>query len=113
MNAIHERALAAIETSDPALAGIRRAAECISFSEEKTILHAGPPLRKGPVSKPIYNSACVAAVDEGWASDFDDAGRRIESGAIRLAPGQDANAMVPLAPVRSPGMGVREGKRRL
>lgn len=74
----------------------------------RTILHAGPPFRPGQaIAAPIRNSARVAAVFEGWARDFDDAGRRIDSGDIRIAPAQDHGVVVPLASVLSPGMYVQ------
>ncbi|WP_017525591.1 DUF1116 domain-containing protein [Pusillimonas noertemannii] len=112
MNPIHDRALAAIEACQPAWTAVRRAADCLPFPEGKTILHAGPPFRDDSISPPICNSARVAAVYEGWASGFDEAGERIRCGEIRLAPAQDFNAVVPLAAVLSPSMWVQEVKGR-
>lgn len=106
-DAMRARALSAVAACEPALTGIRRADECVAFPG-KTILHAGPPFRDGRTCMPIRNSARVAAVFEGWAKDFDEAGERLDGGDIRLAPAQDFNVVVPLASVASPSMLMQE-----
>ncbi len=71
---------------------------------DKTLLHAGPPLRAGAVSAPLINSAAAAAVFEGWAKDDAEARAAIGADAIRLAPAQDYGVVTPLAFVVSPSM---------
>lgn len=104
---IGRQALEAIEATRPVLTGIVPARDRIRFPG-KTILHAGPAFKHGAVSKPILNSAMVAAVFEGWAPDFPAANAMLAAGEIRLAPAQDFNAVTPLAAVISPSMWVQE-----
>ncbi len=70
-----------------------------------TLLHAGPPFESPQAaSRPILNSACVAAVYEGLAADFDSAEEGILAGEIILAPAQDYGVVTPLAAVVSASM---------
>ena len=76
---------------------------------ESSLLHAGPPFETPQqVTRPIMNSACVAAVFEGLADDFDDAEKQILSGDITLRAAQDFNVVTPLAAVVSESMWVHE-----
>ncbi len=72
--------------------------------EDNFLLHAGPPFEDEPPTRPILNSACVAAVYDGLASDLDDAEEMILNGDIKLFPAQDFNVVTPLAAVVSPSM---------
>ena len=56
------------------------------------------------ISRPILNSACVAAVYEGLAVDFDQAEAMILAGEITLQPAQDHEIVTPLAAVVSASM---------
>ncbi|MEM7429472.1 MAG: DUF1116 domain-containing protein, partial [Pseudomonadota bacterium] len=83
--------------------------------EQNVLLHAGPPFRIiEEVCKPIMNSACVAAVYEGLANDFDAAEAMIRAGEILLKPAQDHAVVTPLAAVVSASMplhGVYDAQR--
>ena len=73
--------------------------------EANLLLHAGPPFASvDTISRPILNSACVAAVYEGLAAEFDTAEAMIRSGEIRLEPAQDSAVVTPLATVVSASM---------
>ena len=70
--------------------------------DSSVLLHAGPPFASiATISMPILNSACVAAVFEGLADDFDQAEAMIRAGEIRLQPAQDHRTVTPLAAVVS------------
>ncbi len=72
---------------------------------DNVLLHAGPPFPDpGAITRPILNSACVAAVYEGLAPDLDTAELMISSEEILLKPAQDVNVVVPLAAVVSASM---------
>ena len=72
---------------------------------ENVLLHAGPPFPDPKaITRPILNSACVAAVYEGLAPGLDAAERMIASEEILLKPAQDVNVVVPLAAVVSASM---------
>ena len=69
------------------------------------LLHAGPAFKSiDLISRPIMNSACVAAVYEGIATDFDQAQAMIQAGEIELNPAQDFSTVTPLAAVVSASM---------
>ncbi|WP_166417139.1 YlbE family protein [Cochlodiniinecator piscidefendens] len=73
--------------------------------ERNVLLHAGPAFGSPDlVTKPILNSACVAAVYEGIAKDFDQAEAMIMAGEIILKPAQDHDVVTPLAAVVSASM---------
>ena len=72
---------------------------------ENMFLHAGPAFASvNMIAKPILNSACVAAVYEGVATDFEQAEAMIRAGEIRLEPAQDHATVTPLAAVVSASM---------
>ncbi len=72
---------------------------------ENVLLHAGPAFSStDDITKPILNSACVAAVYEGIARDFEQAAGMIKAGEILLKPAQDYAVVVPLAAVISASM---------
>lgn len=101
------QAFARMSAVAPGFEGLAVARDAMTLPP-RTVLHAGPPFRHGqPIAAPIRNSARVAAVFEGWARDFDEAGRQLDRGDIQLVPAQDYDAVVPLASVLSPGMRVQ------
>ena len=72
---------------------------------EHTLLHAGAAFRHpSEITTPVLNSAKVAAVYEGVARDFEQAGAMIQTGEISLQPAQDHGVVVPLAAVVSSSM---------
>jgi Protein of unknown function (DUF1116) len=91
---------------DPVWRGMALARDVISFGR-RTILHAGPPIGRGRLSRPLRNSAVAAVLFEGWADDEAEAERMIDDGEIGFVPAQDRSAMVPLAAVLSPNMAVQ------
>src|SRR5690348_3963519 len=85
---------------EPQWSGVASAAQAVRLAQ-RTLLHAGPPIVDTPC-QPILNSACLAAVLEGWAKDVDEAETLIRDGKIALAPAQDRGVVTPLAGVVSP-----------
>ena len=74
-----------------------------------TLLHAGPRFEsRDQITRPILNSACVAAVFEGLAEDFQSAASQIQDGEIALMPAQDFAVVTPLAAVVSASMLLHE-----
>ena len=55
---------------------------------------------------PQRRALTAAAVFEGWAGDRDDAARRLASGEIALAPGNEHDHVGPMTGVCSPSMPV-------
>ena len=90
--------------SIPAWNGIETGADALGL-DANVLLHAGPPFASvDSISMPVLNSACVAAVFEGLASDFDQAESMIKSAEILLKPAQDHCVVTPLAAVVSASM---------
>ncbi len=85
---------------EPQWRGVAPAAQALDLSG-RILLHAGPPLIGAPC-KPVLNSACLAALLEGWAKNLDEAVTLIRDGDIMLEPAQDRDVAVPLAGVVSP-----------
>lgn len=80
------------------------AADAVGLAEN-VLLHAGPAFKQvDHVTQPVLNSACVAAVWEGLARDFDQAEAMIRAGEILLRPAQDHDVVTPLAAVVSAHM---------
>ena len=91
----------------PAFTGLAQACEAIPLAG-KTLLHAGPPFADpSEIVTPIFNSAILAAVFEGWAKDFESAADLIHAGDITFAAAQDHATVTPLAAVVSPSMMVQ------
>lgn len=70
---------------------------------ERTLLHAGPPL-KNPCAPPapLLSSAVLCCLYEGWAKDEAQAETLIAKGCVALIPAQEYGAVTPLAAVISP-----------
>ncbi|WP_299669265.1 DUF1116 domain-containing protein [uncultured Ruegeria sp.] len=72
---------------------------------DNVLLHAGPAFSSAAqITAPILNSACVSAVWEGLARDFDQAEAMIMAGEIKMHPAQDHDVVTPLAAVVSASM---------
>jgi hypothetical protein len=95
-----EKSAEAAAGVDPLLAGAGKLSD-FRDTGERTLLHAGPPLRD-PVCRPLLNAAAAAAMLEGWADGADDARAMIARGEIKLKPAQDNGVVVPLAFVAGP-----------
>ena len=90
--------------ADPVWNGLDTAAAALGL-DGNLLLHAGPPfVSVETISRPILNSACVAAVFEGLAADFEQAEAMIRAGEVRLEPAQDHRVVTPLAAVVSASM---------
>ncbi len=84
INAANETAVHCLTDSDPVWVDIQPAGECVEGLEDHMILHSGPPIdfddmvmlhRRGMVSAMLF---------EGWASDEEDAVRRIKAGEVKI-----------------------------
>ena len=102
LDTLHPADRKAVEAAfavEPAWTGLATAKEAVGL-DDSLLLHAGPPFASpDDITTPILNSACVAAVLEGLAADFDRAEAMIRAGEIRLAPAQDHGVVTPLAAV--------------
>jgi hypothetical protein len=99
---------ALVQSVRPQFAAVRRIGDVVSDAG-KVVFHAGPGYgASSDIPVPVRNSMCMAAVFEGWAEDFDSAGRQLLRGEIRTASAQEHSLLVPLAGVLTASMSVLE-----
>ncbi|MGB3293484.1 MAG: DUF1116 domain-containing protein [Phormidesmis sp.] len=104
LNSADQRAIDSLIKVEPIWVALGKARELIRL-DDYTLLHAGPPFKHlDDISLPIYHSAILAILFEGWADNIKQAGNLIASGRIRLLPAQDRSVVTPLAAVVSPSM---------
>ena len=108
LNSADETALDAVIAVRPVWRSLKCAGDAVGL-EPNTLLHAGPAFgSSAEITKPIFNSACIAAVIDGLASDFEGAGEAIKNGEIVLRPAQNYGVVTPLAAVVSASMWLHE-----
>ena len=87
LNTADETALDAIIAVRPVWRSLKRAGAAVNL-EANTLLHAGPAFDSpAEITKPIFNSACIAAVIDRLASSLSAAGEAIRNGEIICAVG--------------------------
>ncbi|WP_369135870.1 DUF1116 domain-containing protein [Modestobacter sp. I12A-02662] len=94
-----ERVLAA----GSVLVDVRPAREVLDV-DERTLLHAGPPLSWEAASGPMRGALVGACLFEGWAATVEEAERVLAAGEIALDPCHHHRAVGPMAGVTSPSM---------
>jgi len=104
--AANRQAVERILGARPMLVGVRRAADVVPGLEERTILHAGPPIEWARMCGPMRGAAIGAILLEGWAAGPEAAGELAERGGIRFAPCHHGDAVGPMAGILSPSMPV-------
>jgi hypothetical protein len=95
-----------IEAAAPCAVTVARAGAVVPGLRDGLLLHAGPPIEWERVCDPQRRALTAAALFEGWASDRDDAARRLERGEIALEPGNEHDHVGPMTGVCSPSMPV-------
>ena len=98
--AAHARYLEA----DPVLTGIGPALEVLPGMDERTILHAGPPVAWEAMCGPMRGAVLGAILFEGWAGDIAAARALADRGAVRFAPCHHHDAVGPMAGIVCPSM---------
>lgn len=102
----NERAYAAYLEAQPVLSGVGAARAHLPGMDDRTILHAGPPIAWQEMCGPMRGAIVGAILFEGWAADPESAERMAGSAAIRLEPAHHHAAVGPMAGVISPSMPV-------
>jgi len=101
-------ALRRIGAAVPVLARVREARDVIAGMDDRTLLHAGPPIAAEGLCGPMRGAILGAVCYEGWAQDVNAAGRLLAAGGITLRCTHDAGAVGPMAGVISPSMPLME-----
>jgi uncharacterized protein DUF1116 len=106
VSAANEQVVARIEDVAPCAVTVAPAGEVVPRLRDGLLLHSGPPIEWPRVCDPQRRALTAAAVFEGWASDREDAARRLDAGEIALAPGNEHEHVGPMTGVCSPSMPV-------
>ena len=85
---------------------IDKAINVIPGMDNKTILHAGPPIEYERMCGPVKGAIAGALIYEGLASNEEEADALAKSGEIKFAPCHRYNAVGPMAGIISPSMPV-------
>lgn len=75
-------------------------------TEQKTLLHAGPPIAYEDMTGPMKGSVLGAMFFEGWAVDEEQAKSMLEDGAVRFIPCHHVGAVGPMGGITSANMPV-------
>lgn len=106
IGAANDRALERLGAARPLLRGIATAGEAIAGLDDRTLLHAGPPIEWGEMSGPLRGAVVGALIYEGHASSAEEAERRAGAGEFEFAPCHEHGAVGPMAGVVSASMPV-------
>jgi hypothetical protein len=97
-------AVGRLQEAHPVLAGIGPASELVEGMEERTFLHAGPPISWSDMSGPLRGAIIGAALYEGLAGGAEDAARKAAAGEFEFIPCHERSAVGPMAGVVSYSM---------
>ncbi|MGI9335402.1 MAG: DUF1116 domain-containing protein [Gammaproteobacteria bacterium] len=92
--------------AEPVLVDIQPAADVIEGLEDRTILHAGPPIGWDDMCGPMRGAVAGAIVLEGWAPDLESAARMAGAGEIRFHPNHHFDAVGPMTGLTTRAMPV-------
>jgi len=106
VDAANARVVERLEGVAPCAVTVAPAREVVPGARDGLLLHAGPPIAWDRVCDPQRRALTAAAVFEGWASDREDAERRLAAGAIELEPGNEHDHVGPMTGICSPSMPV-------
>ena len=81
--------------------------------EQKTLLHAGPPIKWEEMTNPMQGAAIGAALFEGWADNEADALALLENGKVRFIPCHHVQAVGPMGGISSANMPMAVVENRL
>ena len=90
--------------ADPVLTGVGPALEVLPCMDERTILHAGPPVAWQEMCGPMKGAVLGAILFEGWAENLAAAQALADRGAVRFAPCHHHDAVGPMAGIVCPSM---------
>lgn len=92
--------------AQPVLLGVGIAGNVIPDLEDRTLLHAGPPIEWSQMCGPMKGAIVGAILFEGWAKTHQEAETYAASGKVKYAPCHHYRAVGPMAGVISPSMPV-------
>ncbi len=95
-----------IQDAKPVLVDLRPAIEVIPDMTERTVLHAGPPVRWEEMCGPMRGAITGACMFEGWAKTPEDAVALAGGGELGFVSCHDHGAAGPMSGIITPSMWV-------
>ena len=92
--------------AQPVLCGVGIARNVIPDLGDRTLLHAGPPIKWSQMCGPMKGAIVGAILFEGWAKTHQEAETYAASGKVKYAPCHHYSAVGPMAGIISPSMPV-------
>ena len=102
----NKKALDILLKGQPVLLDMGIARDTVPGMTDRTILHAGPPIKWEDMSGPMRGAVMGACIYEGWAKTPEEAVDLAKSGEITFDPCHHHHAVGPMAGVTSPSMPV-------
>lgn len=102
----NEKSIEKYKEAKPFVTGLETAKDVIPGMDEKTFLHAGPPVEWDRMSGPTRGAVMGALIFEGMAEDEEEAKEIASSGELTFDPCHDHDSVGPMAGVISPSMSV-------
>lgn len=98
INEANETVIGRMRESQPYLVDAKYAKEVIPElnTEEKVVLHAGPPILFENMTGPMQGSVIGAMIFEGWAKDHEEARAQLEAGEVKFIPCHHVGAVGPM-----------------
>lgn len=100
----NQQALERIFSSRPFLVDVRPAHELLPQLDERSVLHAGPPLNLETMCGPLHGAILGVLQYEGWATDEAAAQSLLETGEICFSPCHSCRAVGPMTGLITPSM---------
>lgn len=95
-----------IVASSPVIRDVVPAKSVIKELNDKTILHAGPPIKWENMTDPVKGSCVGATLFEGWAENEEEARELLGSGEVNFIPCHSVNAVGPMGGITTGNMPV-------
>ncbi|MBG9982588.1 acyl-CoA synthetase FdrA [Aerococcaceae bacterium DSM 111020] len=98
INAENEKIIDRFIESQPFLVDNRPAKEVIPEldTDEKIVLHAGPPIKYENMTGPMQGSVIGAMLFEGWAKDEEEARQQLDNNEVTFLPCHSVGAVGPM-----------------
>ncbi len=106
VEAANTRAVERMLAADPVLVDVAAAGDAIEGLEDRTILHAGPPIGWPDMCGPLKGAVAGAIVLEGWAADLEDAAELAAAGGVAFHPNHHFDAVGPMTGIVTRSMPV-------
>lgn len=106
IKAANEECLRRIQQGAAVWTDVRPAREVVPGMDERTVLHAGPPVAWANMCGPMRGAIIGASMFEGWARTPEEAVALAERGALRFDSSHHHRAIGPMSGIITPSMQV-------